>query len=97
MVIRDLFLTVPDVIVKLFNVALDKAIFPDCWKTATIVPIFKSGDTHNVTNYRPVSLLPLPGKLFEQILLRHMNDFMEGCGTLTKGQVDLGKIDLQLI
>ena len=86
MVIRDLFLTVPDVIVKLFNVALDKAIFPDCWKTATIVPIFKSGDTHNVTNYRPVSLLPLPGKLFEKILLRHMNDFMEVCGTLTKDQ-----------
>ena len=57
MVIRDLFLTVPDVIVKLFNVALDKAIFPDCWKTATIVPIFKSGDTHNVTNYRPVSMI----------------------------------------
>ena len=50
------------------------------------MPIFKSGDTHNVTNYRPVSLLPLPGKLFEKILLRHMNDFMEVCGTLTKDQ-----------
>ena len=40
----------------------------DKWKVAKILPLFKAGDRDNVNNYRPVSLLPLPGKLLEKIV-----------------------------
>ena len=32
-------------------------IFPSEFKIARVIPIFKSGDKQNVTNYRPISIL----------------------------------------
>lgn len=47
---------------ELYDKCLQQAIFPEVWKMATVVPLFKGGDRENVSNYRPVSMLPLPGK-----------------------------------
>ena len=43
-------------------------LFPDCWKTARIVPIPKKGSNTNPGNYRPVSILPILSKVFERII-----------------------------
>ena len=45
--------------------------FPDTWKKVTIVPLFKGGLKENVSYYRPVSLLPVPGKLLEKMIHDH--------------------------
>ena len=42
---------------------------------ANIVPIHKKGDKQTVINYRPVSLLPICGKIFEQLLYNEMPNF----------------------
>ena len=39
----------------LFNNSLSEGIFPECFKTAKIIPIFKSGDSNSTANYRPIS------------------------------------------
>ncbi|XP_062538115.1 uncharacterized protein LOC134206415 [Armigeres subalbatus] len=36
----------------IFNKSLHEGSFPELWKTAAITPIFKSGDKHEVENYR---------------------------------------------
>ncbi|CAH2091306.1 unnamed protein product [Euphydryas editha] len=41
---------------------------PEIWKRSYVVPIFKSGDKHNVDNYRPISKLSTVAKLFEKIV-----------------------------
>ena len=46
----------------------DKCIFPDEWKLANIIPLQKGGDKASMLNLRPVSLLPLPSKIFESII-----------------------------
>ena len=51
-----------------FNLCLSTSTFPDRLKVALVVPIFKSGDKHSFTNYRPISLLPLFSKILEKIL-----------------------------
>ena len=46
----------------LFNNSLSEGIFPECFKTAKIIQIFKSGDSNCTVNYRPISMLPFKSK-----------------------------------
>ena len=41
-------------ICHLFNLSFKTLFLPTILKTAKIVPIFKAGETHNFTNYRPI-------------------------------------------
>ncbi|KAL4134889.1 hypothetical protein QTP88_006579 [Uroleucon formosanum] len=43
----------------LFNLSLAEGIFPSIWKTSQVTPIYKSVDPGSVSNYRPISGLPL--------------------------------------
>ena len=45
-----------------------EVIFPDLWKIANIIPIFKKGDKSLPSNYIPVALLSYLAKLQERIL-----------------------------
>lgn len=52
----------------IFNKSLSQGIFPAIWKRTNIIPIFKTGSRHKVTDYRPISKLCVLGKLFEKII-----------------------------
>jgi hypothetical protein len=54
----------------LFNQSLNTGCFPSRWKTASVVPIYKSGDKSNVCNYRPVSLLDVFSKVVELLVYK---------------------------
>ena len=61
-----------------FNSCIVNGVFPDCFKVAQVVPLFKGGDKESPTCYRPISLLPALGKLLEKIVsvraLDHLNE-----------------------
>ena len=52
-------------ITNLFNVSIRTGCFPAFWKTSNVVPVPKSNNRHEPSNYRPISLLPILGKLIE--------------------------------
>lgn len=52
----------------IYNLAIKTSTFPDRWKTAICTPVHKSGEKKDIENYRPISVMPAPAKLFEQIL-----------------------------
>lgn len=54
----------------LFNRCLSEGIFPNVWKAARIVPVYKGGPKQNVENYRPISILPTVSKIFERLVHR---------------------------
>ena len=51
-------------------------IFPDPLKIGKITPIFKKGDDSSFENYRPVSTLPIFGKIFEKIIYERLYSFL---------------------
>jgi hypothetical protein len=43
---------------KLINKCFEVGIFPDCLKIAIVKPLLKKGNKCEVSNYRPISLIP---------------------------------------
>ena len=41
------------------NKSIQTVVFPDHLKYAIVKPLFKNGDRSNISNYRPISLLPV--------------------------------------
>ena len=62
------------------------SIFPDMWKLANVIPIFKNGDKQLIKNYRPISLLPICGKMFEKIIFNNVYNYLNTNNLITKNQ-----------
>lgn len=63
---------------KIFNGCLKFGYFPTVFKHAKVIPIKKPGKDNNLAiSYRPISLLPVLGKLLETILLNRISRFAE--------------------
>ena len=69
------FTSIVFVLCKLINRCFAKGEFPECLKSATIVPIFKKGDPHSIQNYRPISTLPYIAKIFEKCLYSRLLNY----------------------
>ncbi len=64
-------------VTAIFNAALKQTYFPDKWKLNHIIPILKPGKVQNdPISYRPISLLPIMGKLFEKCVLSRLNSYL---------------------
>ena len=61
----------------LINKSLQTGVFPDSLKIAKVVPIYKSKDKDNFSNYRPISLLPSVSKILEKIVHKRLYFFLE--------------------
>ena len=42
-----------------------------------VIPIYKKEDALLCENYRPISLLPIFGKLFEKLIWKNVNKFLD--------------------
>ena len=51
-------------LVLLMNASFSLGIFPDDLKVAKVIPLFKKGNTLDINNYRPISLLTCFSKIF---------------------------------
>ena len=77
-----------DSVLKPFTYICNKSfltgIFPDEMKMAKVIPIFKSGDIHTISNYRPISLLPQFSKIL--LFVNRLDGFIEKYGLLSDHQ-----------
>jgi hypothetical protein len=62
---------------KLMNCIWNKEELPDEWKECTIVPIHKTGDNTDCSNYRRISLLSTTYKILFNILLSSLTPYIE--------------------
>ena len=63
-------------LVYIFNLSLSTGICPTLFKIAKVIPIFKKDDPTQVTNYRPISLLPAISKVLEKIVYKRLISFL---------------------
>ena len=61
----------------MINKSFTSGIFPSPLKLARVIPIFKSGDKTNLSNYRPISMLNTLSKIFENCLYNRLISFFE--------------------
>ncbi|KAL3999283.1 hypothetical protein ACER0C_007054 [Sarotherodon galilaeus] len=58
----------------LYNVAWRSGAVPLDWQTGVVVPIFKKGGQRMCSNYKGITLLSLPGKVYAMVLERRVHD-----------------------
>ena len=76
----------PHRLYKIIKTSIDTQTFPKKWKKATVVPIPKVSKPLGPEDLRPISLLPLPGKIFEHLIHSQIDSFLEQNNLLTKSQ-----------
>ena len=70
----------------IFEQVLATGIFPNIWKSAILTLLHKKGDKQLVKNYRPISLLPIYGNIFEKIIYNQLYLFVTTNNLITKNQ-----------
>jgi len=59
------------------NSSLTNGIFPENLRNAGVCPISKAGEKSDLTNYRPISLLPTFSKIYEKIIVTRLLSYIE--------------------
>ena len=75
-----------------FNHLMNIGNFPSALKIGKISPIYKKDDEELLQNYRPVSTLPIFGKIFEKIIYTRLYGFLSSRGFYTTASLGLGKV-----
>ena len=66
-------------------------IFPDRMKIARVIPLFKNGDVKELSNYRPVSILPQFSKFLEKVFHNRLMSFINDKQILNNSQFGFRK------
>ena len=61
----------------IINQSLREGLFPSELNLAKVYPIFKVGATNEITNYMPISVLPIFSKVFEKIIYNYLIELMD--------------------
>ena len=79
-------------IALIYNSCLKTGYFPNAWKQAKVVMLPKPGkDLTKPTSYRPISLLPAMGKIFERIVASRFSAFLEKVDYFDENQAGFRK------
>ena len=70
----------------IFQLSLDTGNIPDDWREENMVALFKKGDRHQASNYRPVSLTSVSCKILEHVIHSQIIDHFDRWNILTDKQ-----------
>ena len=70
----------------IFKKSIRSSYYPDIWKKSNIIPVHKKNDNRLVNNYRPISLLPVLGKIFEKIIFNKIYNYLSKENLLNPNQ-----------
>lgn len=60
--------------------------YPETLKIGCVVPIYKCGQKHNISNYRPITKLSVLDKIFEETILKRIKNHLKLNNIIDKNQ-----------
>ena len=70
----------------IFTNCLRRGLFPEIWKHANVVPVHKKNEKNLKGDYRPISLLPIFGKILEKLVYDSLYTHLVSCEILDPNQ-----------
>ena len=78
-----LYIKTPTLII---NQAFYNGVFPKELKMAKVIPVYKSGSTMELNNYRPISVLNTFSKVFERLMYDRLTKYLDKYNVLYQNQ-----------
>ena len=76
--LKNLIYPVAKPLAHIFNISVEKGIFPENMKTSRTIPIYKNeGSKRDCTNYRPISIINCFSKVLEKAIYLRLTNFLE--------------------
>ena len=75
-VIKNCFGELSDILRYIFDLSLQTGTFLDPLKIAKVTPVSKTGDLKEISNYRPISVLPCFSKILERIMHNRLYSYL---------------------
>ena len=80
----------------MFTNGLKRGVFPAIWKCANVVPVHKKNEKNLKSNYRPISLLPIFGKVLKKLMYNSLYSHLVLCNLLDPNQSGFHPGDLTI-
>ena len=70
----------------MFNKSLTTGIFPNDWKVAKLISVYKSGTKSNMDNYRPLSITSIIAETMENLMHSQIYSYLQRNNILIEAQ-----------
>lgn len=84
--IKETKIEISPILTCIFNKMLSDNFVPSEWKLANVIPLFKKGSRVDKSNYRPVSLTSIIGKLFESVIVDKLRCYLDANNKISDSQ-----------
>ena len=85
-ILKDAFEILCNELCYMLNMSLNTGEFPGEWCVGLITPLPKTGNLLDANNWRPITQIPLIGKLLERIVNSQLQSHLQNINVLNKNQ-----------
>ena len=75
-VVKDSSHFISEILANIYNSSIHSGIFPYKLKLSYIIPAHKGNSKMSIGNYRPISVIPIFGKIFEKLIHSRLMSFL---------------------
>ena len=81
-VIKSVIPLISSPLAHISNLSLSTGSVPFQLKIAKVIPVFKNGSYKEISNYRPISVLPCFSKILERLVYKRLFKFLSDLNLL---------------
>ena len=85
-ILKEISTVIAPILADLINACFVSGVFPKIFKKALVLPLFKKGSITEISNYRPISILPTFSKVIEKCLKVRLTHFLSSNNILAPQQ-----------